>query len=131
MTGILAFILCCSTTLSWEAVEKDRVDFVDVIRHGDERLEIYIESSRGIGSVSLDFREFIEVDSIRIKLMYDSLNPFRFCESIGLEFVGGGDSDLWMTDHSMIPIGKDGTVSFPADEGFVTLRISWIDFYRQ
>lgn len=131
VTGILAFILCCSGTLSWEAVERDHVDSLDVLLHGDDMLEIYIESGRGIGSVSLDFGEPVQVDSIRLTLMYDSLTPFRFCESLGLAFTGGGDSSLWMTRHTMIPLDEEGTVSFPAENWFVTLRIGWIDFYRQ
>ena len=131
VTGILAFILCCSSSLSWEATLRDHVDSLDVIRCGDERLEIYIESCRGIGSVSLDFREFVQVDSIMVTLMYDSLTPYRYCESIGLSFAGGGDPGLWMVDHSMIHLGEGGTVSFPADGWFVTLRVGWIDYYRQ
>jgi hypothetical protein len=131
MSGILAIILSCSTTLSWEATETDRVDSLEVILHGHDRLELYIESSRGIGSVTLDFMEPVQVDSIRITLMYDSLSPYRYCESMGLAFAGGGDSSLWMEDHSMIHLGEDGTVSLPADNWFVTLRLGWIDFYRQ
>ena len=131
VTGILAFILCCSPSLSWEAIERNHVDSLDVSRNGDGMLDVYIESGRGIGSLTLDFGDPLQVDSLRITLMYDSLNPYRFCESISLAFTGPGDSSLWMVDHSMIDLGEDGTVSFSEDDGFVTLKIGWIDFYRQ
>ena len=131
VTGILAFILCCSGTLSWEVIETDRVDSLEVTKHGDERLDVFIESIRGIGSISLDFGEPVQVDSIRLTLMYDSLTPFRFCESLGIAFTGEGDSSLWMTRHTMIPLDEDGTVSFPVEDRFVTLRIGWIDYFRQ
>ncbi len=131
VTGILAFILCCSGTLSWEAVERDHVDSLDVLLHGGDMLEMYIESGRGIGSVTLDFEEPVRVDSFSVTLMYDSLHPYRFCESIWFEFTGIRDSSLWMIDHSMIDLGEDGTAFFPVDDRFDVLRIGWIDFYRQ
>ncbi len=131
LTGILAFILCCSGSLSWEAVEVDRVDSLDVTRCGDERLEVYIESIRGIGSVILEFGELVQVDSIRITLIYDSITVYRFCESLGLAFTGEGDSILWIARCSMIPLDEEGTVSFPVDNRFETLRIGWIDYYRE
>ncbi len=130
VTGIMALILCCSPSLSWETVDKDHVESIDMIQYGDERLEVYIESIRGIGSVTLDFGEPVQVDSITVTLMYDSLSPYRFCESFVFEFTGEGDSNLWMVDHSMIDLGADGTAGFPVDDQFVTLRVGWIDFYR-
>jgi len=130
-TVILAFILGCSASLSWEATETDHVDSLDVILHGDDMLDVYIESGRGIGSVTLYFEEPVRVDSFSVTLMYDSLHPYRFCESLGFEFSGRGDSSLWMIDHSMIDLGETGKVSFPADDRFDVLRIGWIDFYRQ
>jgi len=130
VTGIMALILCCSPSLSWEAVDKDHVESIDVIQYGDERLEVYIESIRGIGAVTLDFGVPVQVDSIAVTLMYDSLAPYRFCESFVFEFTGEGDSNLWMVDNSMIDLGADGTACFPVDDRFVTLRVGWIDFYR-
>jgi len=131
VTVILAFILGCSASLSWEAVETDHVESLDAFLHGDDVLDVHIESGRGIGSVTLQFEEPVRVDSISVTLMYDSLNPYHFCESMSLAFTGRGDSSLWMVDHSMIDLGEDGSVSFREDDGFMTLRISWIDFYRQ
>ena len=128
---ILVFIINCSASLSWEAAETDHVESLDVLRHGDRILEIYIESGRGIGSVSLDFEEPFHEDSIRIILMYDSLHHYHFCESLSLEFAGGVDSNLSMINHSMIDLGEDGSVVMPVDEDFTMLKIGWIDFYRQ
>jgi len=133
---ILLFIISCSASLSWEAVERDNVESLDVLRHGDGMLEIHIESARGIGSVSLNFGEPVQGDSIRIILMYDSLHHYNFCESLSLEYAGEGDSNLslfnhTMINHSMIDFGEDGSVFIPVDEGLSMLKISWIDFYRQ
>ncbi len=107
------------------------VESLNVFRRGDDMLEIYIESGRGIGSVSLAFEEPVQADSIRIILSYDSLHHYHFCESLSLEFAGGGDLNLSMINHSMIDLGEDGSVSVPVDEGFTMLKIGWIDFYRQ
>ncbi len=131
MPIILVFIISCSASLSWEAVEKNHVESLDVLRHGDDMLEIYIESGRGYGSVSLDFGEPVHGDSIRIILMYDSLHHYDFCESLSLEYAGGGDSNLSIINHSMIDLGEDGSVVIPVDEDFTMLKIGWIDFYRQ
>lgn len=128
---ILVFIISCSASLSWEAVERDHVESLDVFRNGNDMLEIHIECGRGIGSVSLDFGEPVQGDSIRIVLMYDSLHHYDFCESLSLEYAGGGDSNLSMINHSMIDLGEDGSVVMPVDEGFTMLKIGWIDFYRQ
>ena len=125
------FIISCSASLSWEAVEKNHVESLDVLRHGDDMLEIYIESGRGYGSVSLDFGEPVHGDSIRIILMYDSLHHYDFCESLSLEYAGGGDSNLSIINHSMIDLGEDGSVVITVDEDFTILKIGWIDFYRQ
>ncbi len=131
MLIILVFIISCSASLSWEAVETNHVESLDVLRHGDDMLEIYIESGRGYGSVSLDFEEPVYGDSIRIVLMYDSLHHYDFCESLSLEYTGEGDSNLSMINHSMIDLGEDGSVVIPVDEDFTMLKIGWIDFYRQ
>ncbi len=131
ITVVLLFILGCSQSLSWEITSRDRVDSLNVVRHGDDRLDVYIECDRGIGSVTLDFEDVILVDSIRITLMYDSLQQYGFCESLGFQFTGNGDSNIWMVNHSMIDLGEDGTASFTSEDGFITLGISWIDFYRQ
>ena len=131
MTAILVFIISCSTSLSWEVVETDHVESLDVFLDGDGMLEVYIERGRGIGSVTLDFGEPVQGDSIRVILMYDSLHSYYFCESFTLEFTGGRDSNLLTIDHSMIDFGEDGSVSIPVDVEFDMLKIGWIDFFRQ
>ena len=129
--ALLAFVLSCSTALSWEVVERDRVDSVAVEQHGARRLDVYIECPRGIGSISLQFTESVQVDSLKLTLMYDSLTPFGFCEGMGLDFAGSTDAAAWIENHSMIRLSEEGSVTFPVEGGFTVLNAGWIDFYRE
>ena len=131
ITVLLAFTICCSTALSWEVVERNRIDFISVEQHEGERLDVYIECSRGIGSVRLEFAEPVQVDSLKLTLMYDSLTPFTFCEGMGFDFIGSRDAAVWAENHSMIGLSEEGSVTVPVQGGFTVLSAGWIDFYRE
>ena len=131
ITGLLILVLCCSTALSWEIVDRDRVEGISVERQGDGRLDVTVECPTGIGSVELSFEEPVDVDSLRLVLIYGPGEPYRFCESLCFMYSGDQDDVLMAENHSMVEMGEDGSVTIPVSGSFRGLRTGWIDFYRE
>jgi hypothetical protein len=131
MAALLALVLCCSTAMSWEVVDRDRVEGVSVERQGDVRLDVIVECVTGIGSVELAFEDPVEVDSLRLVLLYESGTPFRMCESLSLRFSGDQDDVLAAGNHSGAMMDEDGAFTVPVGGPFLRLSMGWIDYYRE
>jgi hypothetical protein len=131
IASLLSLVLCCSTAMSWEVVDRDRVESVSVERHGDGRLDVVVECQTGIGSVELAFDDPVEVDSLRLVLHYESGTPFRFCESLAFRFSGDQDDVLSAENHSGVAMDEDGAVTVPVSGPFLRLCIGWIDYFRE
>jgi hypothetical protein len=72
----------------------------------------------------------VVVDSLRIVLMYGPDTPFEFCEGLGVDFTSSTCEAVWAESHSMIRL-PEGSVTLPVSDGFSTLSLGWVDYYRE